>query len=119
MPEKLGRSSALIVGLQLGSEPEGYPNQVRGYVLPNSYTFTGESIIDSNSGEDLSEVARDDVGHLVTALEEKIMPGTALAVSDYGDVFVPLDDGDPVRLATAHRGIWFPGHLPGDREDVK
>jgi hypothetical protein len=103
----------------LGSEPEGYSSQVRGYVLPHSYTFTGESIIESTSGADLSELAREDVGQLITALKEKIKPGTALAVSDYGDVFVPLDDGDPVRLATAHRGIWFPGHLPGDRVEVR
>jgi hypothetical protein len=98
----------------LGAEPEGYSNQVRGYVLPQSYVFTGESIIDSTSGEDLSEVARQDVGQLIVALTEKIKPGTILSASDYGDLFVPVDDGDPVRLATAHRGIWFPGHLPGD-----
>jgi hypothetical protein len=102
----------------LGSEPEGYSNQVRGYVLPQSYTFTGESIIESTSGEDLSEVARQDVGQLITVLSDKIKPGTVLSASDYGDLFVPVDYGDPVRLATAHRGIWFPGHLPGDAPDV-
>lgn len=98
----------------LGPEPEGYSKQVRGYVLPHEYVFTGISVIDKATGQKIHDAARHDCGELIDQLVGRLAPDTALSISDYGDLFVPLEEGDPERLATAHRGIWFPGHLPGD-----
>jgi hypothetical protein len=98
----------------LGAEPEGYSKQVRGYVLPHEYIFTGNSIIDKATGQKIHDAVRHDCGELIDELVGRIVPDTALSISDYGDLFVPIEEGDPERLATAHRGIWFPGHLPGD-----
>jgi hypothetical protein len=102
----------------LGPEPEGYSKQVRGYVLPHEYFFTGDSIILVSTGQKLQHVARDDSGELITQLMGTVKANSAISISEYGDLFVPIEDGEPQRLATAHRGIWFPGHLPGDRADV-
>jgi hypothetical protein len=102
----------------LGPEPEGYSKQVRGYVLPHEYVFTGTSVIDKATGQKIHDAARHDCGELIDQLVGRVAPDTALSISDYGDLFVPLEEGDPERLATAHRGIWFPGHLPGDSSSV-
>jgi hypothetical protein len=98
----------------LGPEPEGYSKQVRGYVLPHEYFFTGEAIIHVSTGHKLQDVARDDSGELLAQLIGTVKHNVAISISDYGDLFVPLEEGEPEKLATAHRGIWFPGHLPGD-----
>ena len=98
----------------LGQEPEEYSSQVRGYVLPHEYSFSGDSITHTITGHKLQDVARDECDELVNKLVGKLQPGTAISISDYGDLFVPIEEGEPERIATAHRGIWFPGHLPGD-----
>ena len=98
----------------LGPEPEAYSNQVRGYVLPFEYSFSGNYIIDNQTGNRLTDVSREDPGELLRLLLAKIADETTMSISDYGDLFVPVEEGEPHRLTTVHRGIWFPGHLPGD-----
>ena len=102
----------------LGPEPEEYSNQVRGYVVPHDYLFSGESVIDVATGGRVQDSARDDCGELIKQLFSKIEADTALSISDYGDLFIPVEEGEPKRLATAHIGIWFPGHLPGEYNTV-
>ena len=98
----------------LGSEPGEYSTMVRGFVLPHDYTFLGDDLKDSITGASLKESSRDDSTDILAVLASKIQPGATLSISDYGDIFVPIEEGELERLATAHRGIWFPGHLPGD-----
>jgi hypothetical protein len=98
----------------LGPEPEDYASDVRGYVLPNDYLFTGEDIEEVGTGLKLRSVSRDDCDGLISNLKSKLPERCSVSISDYGDLFVPMEEGEPERLATAHRGIWFPGHLPGD-----
>jgi hypothetical protein len=100
----------------LGLEPEGYSKQVRGYVLQHDYVFVSGTVIDTNTGLKVHEVARNDCSELLNRLSEKVHSNTTLSISDFGDLFVPVGEGEPERLATAHRGTWFPGHLPGDNE---
>lgn len=100
----------------LGPEPEVYSKQVRGYVLEHDYLYISGTVIDTKSGTKVDEAARNDCSELLNLLAEKLDPNTQLSISDYGDLFVPVGEGEPERLATAHRGTWFPGHLPGDNK---
>jgi hypothetical protein len=98
----------------LGPEPGEYSKVVRGFVLPYDYKFLGNDLREVSSDISLIDSSRDDCSELVRSLASKVQANTILSISDYGDIFIPREEGELVRLATAHRGIWFPGHLPGD-----
>jgi hypothetical protein len=51
-------------------------------------------------------------GH-IHILAKRLETGTELNITDYGDLFVPVDEGEPRRVTRMHKGIWFPGQLPG------
>lgn len=97
----------------LGEVPDLYKDSVRGFVLPQDYVFQSGQVIDNASGDELKAVARDDVSDLIETLAASVTEGEHLQVTEFGDVFVPIDDGLPSRLAWVHKDIWFPGHLPG------
>lgn len=101
----------------IGTEPEEHSNVVRGFVLAYDYKFEGDDVRETSSNISLIESSRDDSSELISLLAGKVQPGSTLSISDFGDIFVPIEDGELERLGTAHRGIWFPGHLPGDKID--
>lgn len=44
---------------------------------------------------------------------QRIPVGMKLKITDYGDLFVPVSEGEPKRILRMHKGSWFSGHLPG------
>lgn len=95
-----------------GSAPDAYKDSVRGFVLDHEYTFDGSDIIDSQSQAKLSEVASENIDSLIQEISDQVASGEKLLISEFGDIFVPLADGQPQRLTWAHKNVWFPGHLP-------
>lgn len=96
-----------------GPAPDEDTDQVRGFVLPREYEFTGRDIIDVESRSYLSKNAVEPVEDHIALLAKKLEPGTKLNITDYGDLFVPVNEGEPKRIRRMHKGIWFPGQLPG------
>jgi hypothetical protein len=96
-----------------GPAPDEDKENVRGFVLPREYEFTGEDVLDVQSGLHLSKNAGEPVAEHLKILAKKLAAGSRLNITDYGDLFVPVDDGEPKRMTRMHKGIWFAGQLPG------
>ncbi len=113
-----GATMAYIKGIPtmvgwFGPAPDEKKNNVRGFVLPRDYEFTGTDIIDLETRSMLSKNAGEPVKDHLLLLAKKISPGAKLNITDYGDLFEPVEEGEPIRIARLHKGIWFPGQLPG------
>ena len=96
-----------------GPAPDEDTEVVRGFVLPREYEFTGDDILDVQSGLHLSKNAGEPVSDHIKLLAKSLDPDTKLNITDYGDLFVPVIEGEPKRIARMHKGIWFAGQLPG------
>ena len=113
-----GATMAYIKGVPtmvgwFGPAPDEDTAVVRGFALPKEFEFTGDDILDVESGLHLSKSAREPVDDLIGFLTRSLAPHTKLNITDYGDLFIPVDEGEPKRLARLHKGIWFLGQLPG------
>lgn len=113
-----GATMAYIKGIPtmvgwFGPAPDEDSESIRGFVLPRDYEFIGHDIIDLDSALSLSASTVEPIRDLILMLSEKLPPGTKLNITDYGDLFVPVDEGDPKRVARMHKGTWFAGQLPG------
>jgi hypothetical protein len=96
-----------------GPAPDENEENVRGFVLPREFEFTGDDILDVQSGLHLAKSAGEPVQDHIHILAKRLENGTELNITDYGDLFVPVDEGEPRRVTRMHKGIWFPGQLPG------
>jgi hypothetical protein len=96
-----------------GPAPDEDKDNVRGFVLPREYEFTGEDILDTDSRSMLSKNAGEPIKEHLALLAKSVPVGTKLNITDYGDLFVPVEEGEPTRITRLHKGIWFPGQLPG------
>ncbi len=96
-----------------GASPDEASGQVRGFALEHDYQLLENDLKDLSSGQILSKMSISDASALISTLSEKVSPGTLLNITDYGDIFAPVLEGQPVRLAHAHKDVWFPKHLPG------
>jgi hypothetical protein len=105
-----GATMAYIKGIPTMDEEK---DNVRGFVLPREYEFTGTDIVDLESRSLLSRNAGEPIADHLALLAKQIGPGTKLNITDYGDLFVPVEEGEPIRITRLHKGIWFPGQLPG------
>jgi hypothetical protein len=106
------KGTATMVGW-FGPGPDEQTDSVRGFVLPKEFEFTGADILDIESGALLTESAEESVKALMIQLSESLPRGTRLNITDYGDVFVPVSEGEPKRVMRMHKGVWFSGQLPG------
>ena len=106
------KGKATMIGW-FGEVPDEDPTQVRGFVLPFEYEFDGKDIVDLGTKKKLSAVSEDPNATELTDVTKSIQLGTRLNITDYGDLFAPVEEGDPLRITNLHKGIWFPGHLPG------
>lgn len=106
------KGTATMLGW-FGLAPEEEKENIRGFVLPREYEFTGSDILDVESRSMLSNNAGEPVQEHLGILSMNIAKGSKLNITDYGDLFVPVNDGEPIRVTRMHKGIWFPGHLPG------
>jgi hypothetical protein len=113
-----GATMAYIRGIPtmvgwFGPAPDEDTEVVRGFVLPRDFEFIGTDIIDLESRSTLSINAEESVKDHIELVASKIPSGTKLNITDYGDLFAPVEQGEPRRIARMHKGIWFPGQLPG------
>jgi hypothetical protein len=99
----------------VGEEPNIDKDEARGFFVSHKYEFTGSDVIDIETGEVLSNVAEDSVDNLVNGLTVWGLPrGSRINVSIYGDVvYTDPDSEKESKITLVHKGIWFPGHLPG------
>ena len=96
-----------------GPAPDEDEDNVRGFVLPRDYEFTGSDVIDLETRSLLSMNACEPIAEHLDLLSNQIQEGQVLNITDYGDLFVPVSEGQPKRITRMHKGIWFPGQLPG------
>jgi hypothetical protein len=96
-----------------GPAPDEERENVRGFVLPREFEFSGSDIVDLESRSILSKNAGEPVMEHLALLARQIPEGTTLNITDYGDLFVPVSEGEPKRITRMHKGIWFAGQLPG------
>lgn len=95
-----------------GEEPDVDPDDIRGYYLPHDYEFTGTDVKDLQTGNLLSESAKDDIQDFVKLLAGQIPEGAVFNVTTYGDVVhEPENSDDPIKLTRIHKDIWFKGQL--------
>jgi hypothetical protein len=98
----------------VGDEPDVDPDEVRGFLLPHEYEFVATDIVDIVTQQRLSEVADEPIDTLLNALTVWGLPFNAVFnVSIYGDVVYFNSDDDERKITKIHKGIWFPGQLPG------
>jgi hypothetical protein len=96
-----------------GPAPDEDKENVRGFVLPREYEFNGTDIIDVETRSLLSKNAGEPVKDHLVLLAKRVSPGAKLNITDYGDLFEPVEEGEPTRITRFHKGIWFAGQLPG------
>jgi hypothetical protein len=106
------KGTSTMVGW-FGPAPDEDTEIVRGFVLPREYEFTGDDIRDLQSGLRLSKSAEEPVADHIKLLSKTLEPDTKLNITDYGDLFIPVSEGEPKRITRVHKGIWFAGQLPG------
>lgn len=96
-----------------GTPPDEYSESVRGFLVPKDYEFTGDDVQELPTGKLLSSSSEEDSSELIGKLKSKLEPGTLLGITEYGDICIQVAEGEPKRITTAHKGIWFKGQLPG------
>lgn len=113
-----GATMSYIKGLPkmigwFGAAPDDSSVQVRGFVIEHEYEVMEGDVKHVATQQLLSRVASENGADLISKIREKAEPGATLNITDYGDIFLPVLEGEPVRLAHAHKDVWFPEHLPG------
>jgi hypothetical protein len=106
------RGIARMVGW-FGPEPDVGEDEVRGFVIPRDYEFTGEDIRDIDSGKFLTRNSIDSVEEIIDALSKHLEPDNRISITDYGDIFTQGSDGVFRKITRAHKNTWFEGQLPG------
>ena len=109
------RGQAYLIGW-LGEEPKPAVvtiDVLRGFPLPFSYIFTGTDVRELTSNRLLSTSAPESTKSLIAELSKHLASEQMFEATDYGELFVSDEDGTPKVLTTVHKGVWFPGHLPG------
>jgi hypothetical protein len=106
------KGTATMIGW-FGPTPDEYSENVRGFIVPRDFEFTGEDVVDLSSRRTLTKNCVEDPSELIASLKSKVSSGTNLGITEYGDIFIPVSEGDPKRVAWAHKDVWFRGQLPG------
>jgi len=113
-----GASMAYVKGIArmvgwFGPEPDGDEHEVRGFVVPRDYEFTGNDVRDLESGKFLTHSSVDSVDEIIQELSKQLSPNGRISITDYGDIFWTAVDGVAKKITRAHKDTWFDGHLPG------
>lgn len=109
------RGQAYLIGW-LGEEPKpatATNGGLQGFALPYAYIFTGTDVREITSSRLLSKSAPESTKHLIAELSKRMTAEQLFEATEYGELFVTDENGVPDVLATVHKGVWFPGHLPG------
>lgn len=95
------------VGIQQEEEIEP-----QGFFLDHGYQFTGDDIRDIETGELLSEVAREPIDWIIRAISAAMKEETVFNVTTYGQIVTEGINGEAVKILDVHKNVWFPGQLP-------
>jgi hypothetical protein len=106
------KGTATMVGW-FGAAPEDNSDTVRGFVLAHEYEFTGSDVKDLTLSINLANSTVEDSSEALTRLRQILEPATRLNITDFGDLFVPVSEGEPKRIMNLHKNVWFKGQLPG------
>jgi len=96
----------------LGAEPGVKEEESRGSYLPHEYEFVPTDIRDVHTGELLSKVAKEPIDSILDELALKVPQNAILNMTIYGDLVYETENGNELKIANAHKDIWFPGHFP-------
>ena len=106
------KGTATMVGW-FGAAPEDDSDTVRGFVLAHEYEFTGSDVKDLTSSMKLANSTAENSAEVLARLKDILEPETRLNITDFGDLFVPVSEGEPTRIMNLHKNVWFKGQLPG------
>lgn len=95
-----------------GDEPNVKQDEARGFYLPREYEFVPTDIRDVQTGALLSKVAKEPIDWILDALTSKVPFNALLNMTIYGDLVFTLENGTELKVASLHKDVWFPGHLP-------
>lgn len=96
----------------LGEEPDVDQEVPRGFYMPHEYEYVAMDVLDVQTGERLSKVAKESIEWLLDTLARRVPLNAVLNLTIYGDLVFTLSDGEERKIATVHKDVWFPGHLP-------
>lgn len=96
----------------LGDEPGVQNAESRGFYLPKEYEFIPNDVRDLQTGQLLSQVAKDPIDWILDALNMTVPLNGLLNITIYGDLVFTSEDGSEQKIASLHKDVWFPGHLP-------
>jgi hypothetical protein len=113
-----GASMAYVKGIArmvgwFGPEPDGDEHEVRGFVVPRDYEFTGSDVRHLESGKLLTSSSVDSVREIIEVLSKHLVQNDRVSITDYGDMFNSVTEGVAKKITRAHKDTWFGGHLPG------
>jgi len=113
-----GASMAYVKGIArmvgwFSPEPEWNQSEVRGFVVPGDYEFTGKDVRDLESGLLLTHSSVDSVREIIEVLSKQLEPNDRISITDYGEIFNAGADGVAKKITRAHKNTWFEGQLPG------
>ena len=86
-------------------------DQPEGFILSQTYAFTGNDVRDVVSNKLLSSVALESIEDLIERLGHSFSEGDIFYVTAHGEVLANKDEQSAV-IARVQPGVWFPGHLP-------
>jgi len=95
----------------IGEKTVKVDGKPEGFVLSQTYIFTGSDVRDVVSNKLLSHVASESVKAIIATLATSFSYEDFFYVTAHGEVLANQDEQSTV-VATVHPGIWFPGHLP-------
>jgi hypothetical protein len=95
------------IGVQQEEETEPV-----GFFLDNGYQFTGEDVRDIETGQLLSEAARESTEWIIQELSKSMEVDTIFNVTTYGQIVTDNGSGIAIKVLDIHKDVWFPGQLP-------
>ncbi len=94
----------------LGPEPEYDETEVRGFIIPRTYTFDSRSVIDAETGTRLDDLSFEGAQLLNRRILEALNLTDELRITTHGDIVRVCDEGI-VKIQTTTSDTWFPGNL--------
>ena len=95
------------IGVQQQEEKEPV-----GFFLDNGYQFLGNDVRDIETGQLLSQAAKEPIEWIIKKLSESMEVETIFNVTTYGQIVTDNAQGVPVKVLDVHKDVWFPGQLP-------
>ena len=87
--------------------------EVKGFVVNHEYKLTEKDIVETSTDKHLAGHCVEYPHNLIDELRAlELSQHETLYMTDYGDLFIQSEDGEPKKLANVTKDNWFAGHLP-------